>query len=89
MFNISSNDELIIIWNPPYNDTTSIIRSNIKNNNLKMDIDIKTRDYGISFLLSYNKLNADIICVLHPLSYLIKKLNFNLLKDFTKWNYHR
>ncbi|HOM10248.1 MAG TPA: hypothetical protein PLX22_09430 [Spirochaetota bacterium] len=49
-----------------------------------MDIDIKTRDYGMSFLLSYAKLDADIICVLHPLSYLIKKSNFNLLKNFTK-----
>lgn len=83
MFNISDNNELIIIGNPPYNDTTSIIRSGIKNDNLEMDIDIKTRDYGMSFLLSYNKLNADIICVLHPLSYLIKKSNFNLLKKFT------
>lgn len=84
MFNISDNNELIIIGNPPYNDTTSIIRSGIKNDNLEMDIDIKTRDYGMSFLLSYAKLDADIICVLHPLSYLIKKSNFNLLKNFTK-----
>jgi len=84
MFDISDDDELIIIGNPPYNDTTSIIRSHIKNDHLKMDIDIKTRDYGLSFLLSYNKLNADIICILHPLSYLIKKANFNLLKKFTK-----
>jgi len=83
MFNISDNNELIIIGNPPYNDITSIIRSGIKNDSLEMDIDIKTRDYGMSFLLSYNKLNADIICVLHPLSYLIKKSNFNLLKKFT------
>ncbi len=83
MFNISDNNKLIIIGNPPYNDTTSIIRSGIKNDNLEMDLDIKTRDYGMSFLLSYNKLDADIICVLHPLSYLIKKSNFNLLKKFT------
>jgi hypothetical protein len=38
----------------------------------------------MSFLLSYAKLNADYICVLHPLSYLIKKSNFNLLKKFSK-----
>ena len=84
MFDISNDNELIIIGNPPYNDTTSIIRNGIKNDNLEMDIDIKTRDYGMSFLLSYAKLDADIICVLHPLSYLIKKSNFNLLKNFTK-----
>ncbi len=83
MFNISDNDNLIIIGNPPYNDTTSIIRNKIKKNDTQIDYDIKTRDFGMSFLLSYAKLNADIICVLHPLSYLIKKANFNLLKKFT------
>jgi len=83
MFNISDDNELIIIGNPPYNDITSIIRNNIKKNNIEIDYDIKTRDYGMSFLLSYAKLNSDIICVLHPLSYLIKKSNFNLLKNFT------
>ncbi len=84
MFHIKKNEKLIIIGNPPYNDTTSIIRNNIKENKIEIDEDIKTRDYGISFLLSYAKLNADIICVLHPLSYLIKKANFNLLKNFNK-----
>ena len=84
MFNIENNKKLIIIGNPPYNDTTSIIRNNIKENNINIDNDIKTRDYGMSFLLSYTKLEADIICVLHPLSYLIKKANYNLLKNFTK-----
>ena len=82
MFNIK-NEKLIIIGNPPYNDTTSIIRNGIKTDNINIDSDIKTRDYGISFLLSYAKLDADIICVLHPLSYLIKKANFNLLKQFS------
>ncbi len=82
MFNISYNDDLIIIGNPPYNDTTSMIRNNIKKNTIQVDFDIKTRDFGMSFLLSYAKLNADIICVLHPLSYLVKKTNFNLLKKF-------
>jgi len=84
MFEIETKQQLIIIGNPPYNDTTSIIRNSIKNNNLKIDTDIKTRDYGMSFLLSYEKLQADIIAILHPLSYLIKKTNFNLLKKFTK-----
>ena len=83
MFNISDKDFLVIIGNPPYNDKTSIIRNSVKKDNISVDDDIKTRDYGISFLLSYEKLNADIICVLHPLSYLIKKTNFNRLKNFT------
>jgi len=83
MFNVSRNDELIVIGNPPYNDTTSIIRNEIKKDNIEIDKDIKTRDYGMSFLLSYAKLNAKFVCVLHPLSYLIKRSNFNLLKRFT------
>lgn len=82
MFKIKKDKKLIIVGNPPYNDTTSIIRNNIKEDKINIDNDIKTRDYGMSFLLSYAKLEADIICVLHPLSYLIKKANFNLLKKF-------
>lgn len=88
MFNISDNDDLIIIGNPPYNDATSIIRNGIKRDDTQIDYDIKTRDFGMSFLLSYAKLKANIICVLHPLSYLIKRANFNLLKKFTN-NYKK
>lgn len=83
---IKNEEKLIVIGNPPYNDTTSIIRSSIKNTSVqdKIDPDIKTRDLGMSFLLSYNKLQADYVCVLHPLSYLIKKANFALLSKFTE-----
>lgn len=35
---------------------------------------------------SYYQLKADYVCVLHPLSYLIKETNFNHLKEF-KDNY--
>ena len=83
-FGIRESQKLCIVWNPPYNDTTSIIRNSIKSGNVVMDTDIQTRDLGISFLLSYNKLNADCICVLHPLSYLIKRSNFKLLSNFSK-----
>jgi len=86
MFKIDRDDKLIIIGNPPYNDVTSIIRNRIKKETIIVDSDIKTRDYGISFLLSYAKLQADTICVLHPLSYLIKPANFRLLKGL-KDNY--
>jgi len=83
---IKNEEKLIMIGNPPYNDTTSIIRNSIKDVAVqnKIDPDIKTRDLGMSFLLSYNKVQADYVCVLHPLSYLIKKANFALLSNFAK-----
>jgi len=83
---IQNDEKLIAIGNPPYNDTTSIIRNSIKDVSVqdKIDFDIRTRDLGMSFLLSYNKLRADYVCVLHPLSYLIKKANFALLSKFSQ-----
>ena len=83
---IENNEKLIAIGNPPYNDTTSIIRNSIKDVSVqdKIDSNIKTRDLGMSFLLSYDKLQADYVCVLHPLSYLIKKANFALLSKFSQ-----
>lgn len=83
---IGNDEKLIVIGNPPYNDTTSIIRNSIKDVSVqdKIDFDIKTRDLGMSFLLSYNKLQADYVCVLHPLSYLIKKANFAGLSKFAQ-----
>ena len=83
---IKNEEKLIAIGNPPYNDTTSIIRNSIKDVSVqdKIDSDIKTRDLGMSFLLSYDKLQADYVCVLHPLSYLIKKANFALLSKFSQ-----
>ena len=73
---------LIVVGNPPYNDKTSLMRQKIKRVDFDVDEDIASRDLGISFLRSYNKLEADFICVLHPLSYLIKPTNFRLLKEF-------
>lgn len=83
---IADDEKIIAIGNPPYNDTTSIIRNFIKDAAVqdRIDNDIKTRDLGMSFLLSYDKLKADYVCVLHPLSYLIKKANFALLSNFAK-----
>jgi len=83
-FNILNNNTLIIIGNPPYNDVTSQAKKEIKKIEFEIDEDLKTRDIGISFLRMFNKLKADIISILHPLSYLVKKANFNLLKDFKK-----
>ena len=76
---------LIMIGNPPYNDTTSEFKSGEKGQNI-CDEDLFDRDLGVSFLKSYHKLKADVVCVLHPLSYLIKETNFKRLKDF-KNNY--
>lgn len=83
---IQDDEKIIAIGNPPYNDTTSIIRNSIKDVSVqdKIDFDIRTRDLGMSFLLSYDKLQADYVCVLHPLSYLIKKANFALLSKFSQ-----
>jgi hypothetical protein len=75
-YNLSKGAKLIVVGNPPYNDPTSIIRKDIKEKTHLIDDDVKARDLGISFLLSYNKLEADYVCVLHPLSYLIKKNKF-------------
>lgn len=78
-------DELVIIGNPPYNDVTSLYKKGSKGK-LVCDDDVSARDFGISFLKTYCKLNAKYICVLHPLAYLIKKSNFNSLGSF-KDNY--
>lgn len=84
-YSIPSSAFLIMIGNPPYNDTTSEFKKGEKGENV-CDDDIFDRDLGISFLKSYHKLNANVVCVLHPLSYLIKETNFKRLCDF-KDNY--
>lgn len=80
-YSIPATAFLIIIGNPPYNDITSEFRNGEKGE-ISCDEDLHDRDLGVSFLKSYNKLNADIVCVLHPLSYLIKEANFKRLRDF-------
>ncbi|WP_066388635.1 Eco57I restriction-modification methylase domain-containing protein [Helicobacter himalayensis] len=84
-FRITESNKLIIIGNPPYNDKTSIVQNHLKNSNsAPVDSHLQARDIGISFLRSFDALRADYICVLHPLSYLIKESNFKALKDFSK-----
>ncbi|WP_240329480.1 SAM-dependent methyltransferase [Helicobacter suis] len=84
-FHIPSASKLVIVGNPPYNDRTSRVRSSLKDKEaLKMDTPLKARDIGISFLRSFDLLKADYVCVLHPLSYLIKRANLKSLKDFAK-----
>lgn len=83
-FNISENENLIIIGNPPYNDKTSLLRNTIKDVKYEIDSNLKSRDLGISFMRSFVLLNPAYICVLHPLSYLIKESNFKALQSFSK-----
>ena len=60
-YNITDNENLIIIGNPPYNDKTSIIRNNIKQDLFQIDENLKHRDLGISFLRSYSILQPEFI----------------------------
>jgi hypothetical protein len=59
-----------------------MIRNSIKQRAFERDPEVVARDLGISFLLSYERLCAEFVCVLHPLSYLIKKANFSALRRF-------
>lgn len=81
-FGFRRNEPLVIVGNPPYNDTTSQANNHIKSGAVAMDPDIRTRDLGMSSLLLYNKLEADYVAVLHPLSYLIKRANFSATSKF-------
>ncbi|MGZ9428813.1 methyltransferase [Mycoplasma sp. 1012] len=80
-YKIEENEKILIIGNPPYNDTLSQYQKN-KKGSFEMDENLVSNDLGLSFLKMYNELKADLICVIHPLSFLIKKQNFNKLKSF-------
>lgn len=82
-YRIGENDFLVVVGNPPYNDWTSLYKKGQKGSFL-MDKDVFDRDIGIAFLKAINKLRADVICILHPMSYLIKHANFKRLKSFFK-----
>lgn len=74
-YRIQNDAKLCVVGNPPYNDSTSKSKRQIKQKLTGIDCDIKSRDLGLSFLNSYNKLRADIVLILHPFSYLIKRAN--------------
>lgn len=84
---LKASDALVLVGNPPYNDTTSLNKrySTDKKEALAVavDADIRSKDLGISFLRAFAKLGPKAICVLHPLSYLTKEANFRALKDFS------
>ena len=81
-FGIGDDERLVVVGNPPYNDVTSQINQKIKTNGQAIDPDLKTRDLGMSSLLAYDKIAAEYVVVLHPLSYLIKKSNFLATQKF-------
>ncbi len=80
-YGISQDEPLIVVGNPPYNDRTSFAKQKLKDKSFHFEIDndLKSRDLGISFLKSFAILKPAFICVLHPLSYLIKEANFKQL----------
>ena len=81
-FGFRPDERLAIVGNPPYNDTTSQINQDLKTAGMPMDDDLRTRDLGLSSLLAYDKLRADFVAVLHPLSYLVKESNFKAAARF-------
>lgn len=86
-YGLSPSDDLIIIGNPPYNDTSSINKrysTKAKSKREPEDDDIHCRDIGRSFLEAYAKLAPRRMCVLHPLAFLTKRVNFQNLKYLQK-----
>lgn len=83
MYGIADDAQLVVVGNPPYNDTTSQYQGKLKQTTKPlMDADVKSRDLGLSSLLAYNKLKADYVAILHPLAYLVKKANFQAAGAF-------
>jgi predicted RNA methylase len=83
-YGISESERLAIVGNPPYNDVTSHVKNRVKAAPCEIDATVRTRDLGLSFLLSFEKLSPDYIAVLHPLSYLIKEANFRVLRPLMR-----
>lgn len=78
-YGVTESERLVVVGNPPYNDVTSHVKNEVKAMPCVIDENIRTRDLGLSFLLSFAKLEPAYIAVLHPLSYLIKETNFKIL----------
>lgn len=81
-YGIAPSERLIIVGNPPYNDSTSLVGRGKKRQRCAVDEPVRARDIGISSLLSYALLGAEYVAVLHPLSYLIKPSNFKSGRAF-------
>ncbi|MDD4308793.1 MAG: N-6 DNA methylase [Candidatus Cloacimonetes bacterium] len=87
-YGIAQDRQVVCLGNPPYNDISSRNKKAGKNQKSEpgfvLDAQVKSSDLGASFLRAFCLLKADVVCVLHPLAYLIKPSNFRLrLKNFT------
>ncbi len=83
MYGIADDAKLVVVGNPPYNDVTSQYQGKLKQTmKAAVDADLKTRDLGLSSLLAYHQLQADYVAILHPLSYLLKRANFQAAARF-------
>jgi predicted RNA methylase len=83
-YDIGEKERLVIVGNPPYNDVTSHVKNRVKAAPCAIDESVRTRDLGLSFLLSFARLAPSFIAVLHPLSYLIKEANFKILRPLMR-----
>lgn len=81
-FGLKDDERVVVVGNPPYNDVTSQTNHGIKSSDLPVDRDLRTRDIGMSSLLAYDRIRAEFVAVLHPLSYLVKKQNFSAARAF-------
>jgi hypothetical protein len=82
-FGLSAEAVLVCTGNPPYNDVSSLNKRSTQAKQVRgdeVDDDLSYKDMGISFMRAYAKLKPVAICVLHPLSYLIKASNFRALR---------
>ena len=86
-YKIPARAPLVIVGNPPYNDLTALSGRAVKKGEASPHVvapRYKSRDLGLSFMRAYADIAPDFVCVLHPLSYLIKKTNFTALKTFAR-----
>lgn len=73
-YGIEETADLVIALNPPFSGACGCEMMN------EADGGVVTKDLGMSFLLAAAKLKPEAICVLHPLSFLSKRTNFEQLE---------
>jgi hypothetical protein len=83
---LTDDDCLVIVGNPPWNDQTSKNKRVGSNGKITVDTeidpDIATNDFGICFMRAIGKLRPQVVCIIHPLSYLTKEANVRQMKPF-------
>lgn len=76
-YGIEETADLVMVGNPPFSGARGCEMMN------EADSSVVTKDLGLSFLLAAAKLKPEAICMLHPLSFLSKRTNFEQLKPLT------